>query len=109
MFISKFKSLKWRKDNKIDTVLDEDFMDLFEDQPNVYTDILDKKGQPVISNTIWNFRNAWVTGRDRKLLRYVIMLLERTTKMIRDGQRSGKNVSTYSSVFFIYYQLSQRM
>lgn len=40
------RNLKWRKQNRIDKILEEDFSDLFELFSPVYMDTIDKKGQP---------------------------------------------------------------
>jgi len=87
------ENIRWRKQNKIANINKEDFSDLSEDYPYVFT--VDKQGQPVFIGFSgeWDVRNAVLTGRAARVIRYMNKALESGARMIRQMQYSGKNVT----------------
>lgn len=78
----------------MDGIQEEDFSDVKDDFP-VHLDTYDKKGQPVVTAIAgqWDLRQGFLTGRDKRVLRYVYQTLDRAAIMVREAQQAGKNVS----------------
>jgi len=93
------QNLKWREDNKMDGIHEEDWSDMEAEYP-YHLDGLDKQGQPVIVGNIgdWDLRRASVTGRIQRVLRYLDKAMDEATIKIREMQKEGKNVTKF---FFI--------
>lgn len=87
------ENLRWRREFKMDDIQKENFDDVKDDFP-VHIDTFDKKGQPVITAVAgqWDLRAGFLTGRDKRVLRYVYQTLDRAAQMVREAQQSGKNV-----------------
>ena len=85
--------MKCRKQNKIAAIDSEDFSDLVDDFPYIFT--VDKQGQPVFIGFAgeWDVRAAALTGRAARVLRYMNKALERGARKVRQLQYEGKNVS----------------
>ncbi|CAL8109313.1 unnamed protein product [Orchesella dallaii] len=90
------QNLKWRKQQKMDTIHNEDWSDMQHDFP-YYLDSFDKKGQPVAIAYAkeWDLRSAVVTGRIRRGLRYLDKAMDEANKMIRTQQLEGQNVTQF--------------
>lgn len=86
----------------MDGIQEEDFSDVKDDFP-VQIDTFDKKGQPVVTAIAgqWDLRQGFLTGRDKRVLRYVYQTLDRAAIMVREAQQAGKNVSKHLN--FKYY------
>jgi len=93
------KNLEWRKINKMDGIIDEDFSDIMDDFP-VYVDTYDKKGQPIITAVAgqWDMRQSHVTGRDKRMFRYMLRVMEKATNLVREAQQDGKNITRFDYV-----------
>lgn len=90
------ENLKWREENKIDTIGDEDWSDLQEDYP--YTrDTRDKLGRPVgtISIGPWDIRAASYAGKMPRMHRYIAKLMEEATQGLYELQGMGINVTQW--------------
>ncbi|CAL8099390.1 unnamed protein product [Orchesella dallaii] len=88
------ENVRWRKASKLQTIEKEDFSDISDEYPYVLTG-LDKQGRPVFVAMAgeWNIRNAIMTGRAPRVLRYLDQGLEVVARDIRRMQREGKNVT----------------
>ncbi|CAL8071488.1 unnamed protein product [Orchesella dallaii] len=94
------KDLKWRADNNLDTIDDEDWK-VFELEYPVNQDGLDKQGRPLVQlnfGSEWNIRRASVTGRLSRLARWTYKYLENGTRRVRKLQSEGKNVTQFSVI-----------
>ncbi|ODN02368.1 SEC14-like protein 2 [Orchesella cincta] len=91
------KNLKWRSDNKIDDIDNEDW-DLFESEYPVNQNGFDKQGRPLVQVPMgeWNIRRAAVTGRMDRLIRWVHKFFEDGAKRVRNLQSNGKNVTQFT-------------
>lgn len=71
------QNLKWREDQKIDTIHSEDWS-YFQDEYPAFQDSFDKTGRPIIEVwfTEWNIRQAVMGGRSRQVIRWFIYNLE---------------------------------
>ncbi|XP_035714226.1 SEC14-like protein 2 isoform X2 [Folsomia candida] len=92
-------NLEWRKENGIDTILDEDWSDFEKDFP---FDIqgCDKEGRPVITVPVgdWDIRKAVLAGKQKRTMRYFDKLFEEITTYIRISQEKGENVKQYDLI-----------
>lgn len=90
------ENLKWRKQYNIDAIHDEDWSDMFQDYP--YTnDTFDRSGRPIgaFSLADWDFRKAVTSGRQVRLFKYMIKLLDEATNAVLRLQSEGKNVTQW--------------
>ncbi|CAL8099387.1 unnamed protein product [Orchesella dallaii] len=87
------ENMKWRKQNKISTIQTEDFSDIADEYPYLFSE--DKQGQPVFIGFAgeWDIRNAVLTGRAQRVIRYMNKALEHGVKLITESQHQGKNVT----------------
>jgi len=87
------ENVRWRKQNKIGTIQNEDFSDLYDDYPYIFT--VDKQGQPVFIGFAgeWDIRQAVLTGRAARVIRYMNKALESGARVIRQMQYAGKNIT----------------
>jgi len=88
------KALKWRNENDIDKILDEDYA-LFESDFKTYFEGCDREGRPIFAEFVgeWDIRTAVVAGNIKKLTRYMIKKVEEKDFILRELQKSGSNVS----------------
>jgi len=79
------KNLKWREDNKMDSILDEDFSD-FEADYKTWNEWRTKTGKPIwyFETATHDVRRAIVTGKTDRYLRYVDRCLERMSTLVRE-------------------------
>ncbi|CAL8098288.1 unnamed protein product [Orchesella dallaii] len=86
--------LQWRKDNAIDNMRLENWRDMAQDF-HATIDTYDKTGRPVgvIDIYDWDIRQAVLQGNGRRLLRYVIYLVENITTQMYERQELGMNVT----------------
>lgn len=89
-----YQTLKWRADNKIDTILNEDFSNMREDFV-IHTDSHDKKGRPIVAVNIghWDLRAVVLQGRIAQLLRYFYWFHEILLSKIVEAQQRGEHVT----------------
>ncbi|CAL8099405.1 unnamed protein product [Orchesella dallaii] len=89
-------NLKWREDNKMDGIHEENWDDMEAEYP-YHIEGLDKRGQPVVTGNIgdWDLRRASVTGRIQRVLRYLDKAMDEATIRIREMQKEGKNVTQF--------------
>jgi len=92
------ENIRWRKQNKIANIHKEDFSDLYDDFPYIFT--VDKQGQPAFIGFAgeWDVRNAVLTGRAGRVIRYINKALESGARMVRQLQYSGKNITRLSLI-----------
>jgi len=88
------ENLRWRKEDKIDSIKYEDFSDLASDYPQSI-DTYDKAGQPMGVTDIsqWDVRQAVLQGKGQRLHRYTIGLVENITGQVCERQQKGMNVT----------------
>jgi len=87
-------NIKWRKDNQMNTILNEDFSVQKEHLP-IYVDGEDKQGRPIIAADAgqWDVRRGVVSGLRDMATRFLYYVIEQQYKKIRDKQYMGKNVT----------------
>ncbi len=89
-------NLRWRREQKMDTINEEDWSDMKEDFP--YTsDTFDKTGRPIgtINMGPWNIRRMALAGKMPRLQRYMNKLLEEATQAVIREQGKGNNVTQW--------------
>jgi len=89
-------NLKWRSQNKMETILQEDWEDFDRVFPFAIEGC-DKEGRPVISVPVgeWDVRQAVIAGHSRRLMRYYDKLFEEISVYIRTSQGKGENITQY--------------
>ncbi|ODM90086.1 SEC14-like protein 2 [Orchesella cincta] len=88
-------NLKWRKENGIDYIENEDWSDMISDF-HATMDTYDKTGRPVgvIDIYDWDIRRAVIQGKAPRLLRYIVWLVENvTTQVYQRQEKLGMNVT----------------
>ncbi|OXA53320.1 SEC14-like protein 4 [Folsomia candida] len=94
------KNLDWRKKNGMDSILDEDFSDMESDY-KYFIDGFDYQGRPVAFWDLgsYDFRRASLSGKGKRLLRYMDRYLEQVTTKVRTlRETEGRNITQYSLV-----------
>ncbi|CAL8109877.1 unnamed protein product [Orchesella dallaii] len=91
--------LKWRSDNQLDQIDDEEWQDFETDYP-LNKKGLDKNGRPLVQILFgeWDLRKAAVTGRTDRLIRWIYKYFEDATKLVRKYQADGKNVTQFTLI-----------
>ncbi|CAL8085636.1 unnamed protein product [Orchesella dallaii] len=90
------ENLRWRNQNRMDTILNEDWSE-FRDKYPVYLDTVNREGMPILTSNFgdWDVRASALAGRMPKLIRYLSMNFEDAATKVRQFQNQGKNVSQY--------------
>ncbi|XP_021955555.1 SEC14 cytosolic factor isoform X2 [Folsomia candida] len=93
-------NLKWRKQNKMDNILREDFSYMEEEYPIDLSGV-DYTGRPVLLVRVgdWDVRRSHVTGEHDENYRYSIRALELASQKVRDAQARGKLVTRFQVIF----------
>ncbi|ODM90080.1 SEC14-like protein 2 [Orchesella cincta] len=89
------ENLKWRKENGIDNMRNEDWSDMSLDIP-VTIDTYDKTGRPigVFDISDWDTRGIVLQGRGQRALRYLMSCVENITGQVYERQEKfGMNVT----------------
>ncbi|CAL8098298.1 unnamed protein product [Orchesella dallaii] len=88
------ETFKWRKENAIDNMRQENWSDIASDF-HTTIDTYDRTGQPVgvIDIYDWDIRRAVLQGKGQRLLRFVINLVENITTQMYERQELGMNVT----------------
>ncbi|ODM89745.1 SEC14-like protein 2 [Orchesella cincta] len=88
------ENVRWRKENRLQTIEKEDFSDISDEYPYQMTG-KDKQDRVVFVAFAgeWNIRNAIMTGRAPRVLRYLDQGMEMVARDIRAMQSQGKNVT----------------
>jgi len=86
--------LKWRKDNKIDNILNEDWSDL-EQSYRYYLEGRDTEGKPLlyVNGGVWDLRQVVISGNRDRFNRYIDRALEDACTLVRKLGEEYKNVS----------------
>ncbi|ODM89048.1 SEC14-like protein 2, partial [Orchesella cincta] len=86
--------LKWRAENDIDNIQNEDWTDMLSDFHSTL-DTHDKTGRPIAVLNIyeWDIRKAVLQGRSKRFMRYVIRGVENITGQVYERQQKGMNVT----------------
>ncbi|ODM88861.1 Protein real-time [Orchesella cincta] len=89
-----FDTLKWRKENKIHSILQENWSDLEQDFPANF-ESSDKMFRPICTMEMgeWDFRLAVLTGKSQRLNRYLAYIIERYVSDVFKAQAAGRNVT----------------
>lgn len=87
--------MEWRKVNKMDSILKEDWSQ-FHDRFQYYLDTVSKDGKPILSGNFgdWDIRGVALAGRLPQLIRFIDKAMEEATTKVRKLQEQGKNVKT---------------
>ncbi|OXA64787.1 SEC14-like protein 2 [Folsomia candida] len=87
-------NLKWRKINKIDSILREDWS-YWEREYYFDCSATDYTGRPVCTGDMstWDIRQAIVSGKGDELFRYMIKTIEDGYSRVRTAQAMGLNVT----------------
>jgi len=74
------QSLQWRRENKMDSILQEDFSQLQKNYP-YWVDGVDYHGRPISTLPLgsWDLRRAVLTGEMKQITRYLDQMLEKVT------------------------------
>jgi len=77
-------NLVWRQENRIDTILSEDWSDM-DDEYKYTVEGCSREGKPVITVQAgdWDLRRAVVTGKAKRMGRYFDRLYEEATSLLR--------------------------
>ncbi|ODM88856.1 Protein real-time [Orchesella cincta] len=88
------ESIKWRKDNNVKSILQENWSDMEQDFPATFNTI-DKLNHPIVTMELgdWDFRAAVLVGKSHRLNRYLMYINERYMRSVFDAQAAGKNVT----------------
>ncbi|ODM90083.1 SEC14-like protein 2 [Orchesella cincta] len=87
-------NLRWRQQNKIDNIRNEDWSDMSLDF-HATIDTYDRTGRPVCVIDVgkWDIRRTVIQGKGRRFIRYLIYLAESITRQIYERQEKGMNVT----------------
>lgn len=83
--------MQFIRENKIDTILNEDWGDMEQDYP-FYTNVTDRRGRPVAYGNVgngdtWNVRRGMLQGKRGRLMRYTYKIVfDINDKLIRIGK-----------------------
>jgi len=93
------ENLKWRKENNMDTILDEDFSELDRDYP-FQIEYEDKEGKPIVTANFgdWNVRTIALAGKIQTLNRHIDRGFEMATAKVRKLQAEGKVVTQWDFI-----------
>ncbi|XP_035707849.1 SEC14-like protein 2 [Folsomia candida] len=93
------RNLRWREENKMDTILNEEWSDLELNYP-ILMQGCDKIGRPVVSGQAgeWDVRGAILAGLYERGLRYVDRILEESVVIVRKAQERGENMTQFVAV-----------
>ncbi|XP_021965611.1 SEC14 cytosolic factor isoform X2 [Folsomia candida] len=85
--------LKWREENEIDKLLDEEFPE-FDQEYNVYLEGCDPLNRPVLSVPLgdWDIRRAILAGLGNRLMRYMDKIYEDSTTFLRNANSAGMEI-----------------
>jgi len=89
------KALKWRKENDMDNILNEDWSAIAHQFP-FYMDGYDKEGRPLVAVHYgrWKPRRLIVAGKRKQVARYLDYILEKWYEKIREEEiRTDANVT----------------
>ncbi|ODM88895.1 SEC14-like protein 2, partial [Orchesella cincta] len=84
------ENLRWRKANRMDTSLAEDWSEFREKYP-YNLDTINKQGMP----SDWDLRAITIAGRSSQFIRYIDMIMEDAAETVRRFQSQGKNVTQF--------------
>jgi hypothetical protein len=87
-------NVKWRKENNMDTIHQEDFSDIEKDY-KYHLESRDKEGKPLlyVNGGNWDLRNIAVTGKRERFNRYIDKTLDDACGLVRELGEKYKNVS----------------
>ncbi|OXA49619.1 SEC14 cytosolic factor [Folsomia candida] len=93
-------NLKWRKINRIDSILREDWT-FWEREYYFDCSATDYTGRPVCTGDIseWDIRQAIISGEGETLLRYMIKTAEDASTRVWKSQEMGKNVTQWITIW----------
>ncbi|ODM90084.1 SEC14-like protein 2 [Orchesella cincta] len=89
------ENIKWRKENGIDEMKNEDWSDISPDFHATF-DTYDKTGRPIVVIDIydWDIRRSVLQGKGKRGLRYVMSRVENVTGQVYERQEKlGMNVT----------------
>ncbi|OXA60945.1 Phosphatidylinositol/phosphatidylcholine transfer protein SFH9 [Folsomia candida] len=86
------KNIAWRKENRMDKILEEDWSDL-NDEYKFVIEGCDYEGRPTAVAYVgdWDLRKLVIAGKGRRVMRYVDKLYEESNKILRNMQGGGSN------------------
>ncbi|CAL8128842.1 unnamed protein product [Orchesella dallaii] len=93
------ENIKWREENKMDGILEEDWAEFKEKFPH-YLDTVAKSGHPIRTGDVgeWDIRAVAVSGKLNKIIRYVEMGMEESLQAIIKLRAEGKNVTRFDFI-----------
>ncbi|ODN03993.1 SEC14-like protein 2 [Orchesella cincta] len=93
------ENLKWRKENRMDNILNEDFSELDRDYP-FQIQYEDKEGKPIVTANFgdWDIRKLAISGKISSLNRHIDRGFEMVTDKVRKLQESGKVVAQWDFI-----------
>jgi hypothetical protein len=103
-------NLKWRKENKMDTILKEDFTEFDREYPYQIR-FRDKEGKPIITGNFgdWDLRKLAIAGKLPMLNRHIDRAFENATQSVRNLQGEGQLVAQFDFIINMEnYNLQQQ-
>jgi len=96
------KMIKWRKDNNIDNIQNEEFP-AAEKCVKVWHGGVDKEGRPIVYSNmgVWDIRKCALAGQSPVMIKYIVKhYLEGPTRVARTlrNPNNGKNVTQFNSI-----------
>ncbi|OXA42016.1 hypothetical protein Fcan01_23236 [Folsomia candida] len=94
------ENLRWREENEMDTVLEEDWTQ-FNNQYRFNLDGCDDNGAPVAVLFVgeWDMRRAVLAGQSDKMRRFMDKCFEEVTTVLRNMQARGSNATRVYIIF----------
>jgi len=88
-------NFKWRKEKKIDMILQEKNMISMEKSFPINIDGVDKAGRPILNYILhkWDVRRFILAGKRDEYRRYQVYIIEKVTQKLLASALSGKDVS----------------
>jgi len=91
--------LKWRKEERMDTIDKEDWSDMEEEFP-WYLDGYDISGKPILTANYdeWDVRKGVLSGKLQRLMRWMAYAQEAAVRRVRELQTQGKNITQWNFI-----------
>jgi len=93
------ENLKWRRENRIDRIMQEDWQQMDADFPYTLNNF-DKQGRPILyfSYGDWDIRKLAISGMLPKLGRYFSKMFEDADMKVRAMRAQGSNITQFNMI-----------
>jgi len=94
-----FSDLKWRAQEKMDQINDEDWSDMEIEYP-YYLDGYDHEGKPILTANYdeWDIRKGVLSGKLQRLMRWMTKAQNDGVSKVRELQAEGKNITQWDFI-----------